>query len=268
MFKDDWTARHQPVLSRIGIGHVQYRRYKWDEPQGCLVLCPDRCVGGIKINQRKNLLQYKCRTCGKTATIPRSVTDLDKSTTLGRQILVKTAFPRTLYSLQWKLPDANKPADPSEILVPVVPIDPTPTVSVDPTPIIPVHPAPAAPPYSLLSLSHPIPFAPKSVFMTQIIPDTNLSVPPPDALVRSNSLPISSTPTQTQPTSSSSLKLRLPPNSFAMSRSRSTSSMVSRPSTLVATPPSTPSDCPLDKSRKRPTTAEVHPKKGKKVKQA
>lgn len=197
----DWAGKHHPILSRVNRGHTLYTRYRRWEPQGQLVRCHNNCKDEIQMNDRsKNILRFTCLGCKSRCRIPKSVTDLDKSTNLGKKLFVKVSFPRTQYPTPlWELPPPKDEA-----------VDSNPGIG---------------PGISAITT------LPRAMHH-------QLRLVPPEPIVRASSLPLPPPPTASAGPSSSStsLRIRLPP---LTSRSRSTSSIVDSPTPSSSQPPST-----------------------------
>ena len=106
----DWARMYRPVFSNSKTGHVLYTEYKMSQPNGQLVLCPLRCVSGLKFKEKgfktsgKGL--FTCLGCGRTCSIV--ATRVDRSTVLGHENLAKTPFLQQLYEgADWELPKAR-----------------------------------------------------------------------------------------------------------------------------------------------------------------
>ena len=162
------------------------------------MVCPSAC-GGLRSKTHNNTVRIICDQCKMRCSIPKAEVDLDRTTALGKESIVKAPFPQTRY-----------PAPKWEHRV--------------------EEEAPA----------------PK-------LSKRSRRFPPPDAISRATSLPISSVPATSQhpPSTSGPLTIHVPLRpSSVMARSRSTSSTAH--GTTPPTPPPTPSESSMGEIRKRP----------------
>ena len=125
----DWVEVHKPVLSTRTMGHAIYTRFSFAEPFGKIVLCHRMCTGQLRAKAGKTTTKITCMTCGSTCSVPKVTTD--RTTTLGRQSMVKVAYPQEQYPTEWKLPQpgskftqavhpATLPAQNSPVVTPSV----------------------------------------------------------------------------------------------------------------------------------------------------
>lgn len=230
----EWASQHHPVLSRANHGHFVYTRYRRWEPEGKIVRCCQNCSEGVTMKDRNtNTVRFICEGCGLRCSVQKSLTDLDKSTPLGKRSFVKVDFPRPQY--------------------------PTPNWELPPTTATVARPGPRINPGTAARRNPGL--APAR---------TQKGLVPPESIVRASSLPLPPVPTtSTGPsTSSTGLTIRLPGRENplpALSRSRSTSS-VAGPSTPSSSrlPPS--DSIVQDEVRKRPTKTKEPSKSAKRQK--
>ena len=275
----NWVEVHKPVLSTRTRGHTVYTKFSFAEPFGKIVLCHRMCTGQLRAKAGKTNTKITCMTCGSTCSVPKFTTD--RTTTLGRESMVKFVYPQEQYPTEWKLPEPGSkftqavhpttlPAQNSPVVTPSleniqVPIPPaqeppvtTLPVQMPPIATPPVQRSQAATRSSQKSRPVPPPVTKEPPSLSLVRAALQELSPPP--ALRTRSLPVASGSTPRVPASPHRLVIKLP--ALPLAHSKSTSDLPEPPAT---TPD--PEASSVATRRKRSTTvtsSSSNPKRSKK----
>jgi hypothetical protein len=110
----EWIREYRPVLSQRDDGHVLYSMWSYGKPKGMVVICHRMCRQNIKFKASGGFVRHTCQGCNSVCFTPEFLTD--RTTVLGRRVILKTAFPQEQYPTEWELPK-SAPTNPPRTTV-------------------------------------------------------------------------------------------------------------------------------------------------------
>jgi len=121
----EWLADNLPVISTQS-GHTLYTRLTACLPRGKSLTCPGDCKQELRVRNHSKGSVVICSKCSRRCTVPL----VDKTTFLEQRGILKTSFPLSPFSAEWRPGKPKSQSDgPHTVTPPPKPLEASPASS-------------------------------------------------------------------------------------------------------------------------------------------